>query len=362
MGLIRTILAISVVFAHSGAPFDISRFEGIIFVGGRSAVQLFFIVSGYLITEILISPRGYTSLRAFYANRALRVYPIYFVVCAFVLLTSPRSSPMFIVYDQLAWPHSALILAANVGIFGMDWLLKPGILSSQSIYSTTAFWVPQAWTLGLELVFYVIAPFVVRSVPRILFLLLLSLALRVKLLSEGLGWGDGYWEYRFFPTELALFMAGALARHWALPWWRSRARIERAQNVGTAVLVVVCCTYFLVPVPQAVKVVPLYLSFIALMPLAFVYQARSRLDRWIGDLSYPIYIGHMFALYKWGALFPHVGVSRVWTIYAGIHISVILFAVLLKVLVGDPIERVRARIRERRHRNFEADEPQLGAA
>jgi peptidoglycan/LPS O-acetylase OafA/YrhL len=45
MGMLRTIFAISVVFVHS---------YGHVFVGGRNAVQLFYIISGFLISYVLV--------------------------------------------------------------------------------------------------------------------------------------------------------------------------------------------------------------------------------------------------------------------------------------------------------------------
>ncbi|MCH6025160.1 hypothetical protein MMA33_24360, partial [Salmonella enterica] len=58
--------------------------------------------------------------------------------------------------------------------------------------------VPQAWTLGVEMSFYLIAPFVLHSPRRLLVLLAASLALRAVLIASGIGLSDP-WTYRFFP-------------------------------------------------------------------------------------------------------------------------------------------------------------------
>ena len=50
--------------------------------------------------------------------------------------------------------------------------------------------MPQAWTLGVEITFYLVAPFVLRSPRRLLALLAASLALRAVLIATGIGLSD----------------------------------------------------------------------------------------------------------------------------------------------------------------------------
>jgi peptidoglycan/LPS O-acetylase OafA/YrhL len=74
----------------------------------------------------------------------------------------------------------------------------------------TAF-VPQAWTVGVELMFYAVAPFIVRRRPWVVAsLMAASLLLRVYIMRRWQLFHDP-WTYRFFPTELLLFLAGALS-------------------------------------------------------------------------------------------------------------------------------------------------------
>ena len=77
MGYLRTLLAVTVVFAHS--PY------GSVFVGGRYAVQIFYIISGFLIAHVLRTNAAYADPAKFYINRALRIYPVYYVVVALTI-------------------------------------------------------------------------------------------------------------------------------------------------------------------------------------------------------------------------------------------------------------------------------------
>ena len=78
MGTIRTLLALTVVLSHSGVPYiDVAPYGGIMFVGGRDAVELFYMISGYLITHILLSNQNYVANTGrFYLNPLSAFIPI----------------------------------------------------------------------------------------------------------------------------------------------------------------------------------------------------------------------------------------------------------------------------------------------
>ena len=86
MGSVRTLLAVAVVFAHS---------YGFIFVGGRLAVQLFYVISGFLISYILVEARTYCTVSNFYINRFLRLFPIYWCVALTTVIAVSLASLIF---------------------------------------------------------------------------------------------------------------------------------------------------------------------------------------------------------------------------------------------------------------------------
>jgi len=363
MGTIRTLLALTVVLSHSGVPYiDVAPYGGIMFVGGRYAVQLFYMISGYLITHILLSNPNYaTDTGRFYLNRALRIYPNYLVVASLTLISvgllgnGAYLQTIFSIYDKIPTDAAVWLVTSNIILFGQDWLIffivKAGHLVywnylSGGVPMYTGLWVPQSWTLGVELTFYLIAPFVVRHVWRIALLFVLSIAVRLWLYSKGLGGShDAFFSYRFFPSELAIFMAGALSRHWLLPLWVAvKQRSETAPIGGTLILFILCATFFLWPGGELIKGLSLFGVFVALMPLAFLFQQRSRIDDTIGALSYPIYICHFLAF---NLLFSYTAASTLSKDQQSLAmvIAAILFAILLHVIVDRGIDRIRDRIR-----------------
>jgi peptidoglycan/LPS O-acetylase OafA/YrhL len=111
--------------------------------GGWAGVDLFFVLSGFLITRILRNTRdspGY--LRTFYARRFLRIFPIYYLTLVAAWFLLPEAP------GRLWW--YALYLGSFVGLAPQ--YLVDGLL--------------HAWSLSIEELFYLMWPFVVGALSR----------------------------------------------------------------------------------------------------------------------------------------------------------------------------------------------------
>ena len=120
---------------------------------GWSGVDLFFVLSGFLITGILLdsrpSPRYF---RAFYVRRALRIFPLYFAYL-FVILVVARAG-----WVMLA--HSDLWLGTN------PWWYVTYLLNWKSDHGFNDPVLGHLWSLAIEEQFYLVWPAVVWLVPR----------------------------------------------------------------------------------------------------------------------------------------------------------------------------------------------------
>lgn len=73
-------------------------------------------------------------------------------------------------------------------------------------------------------------------------------------------------------------------------------RMDSLPKIGTAVLWGFTAICFLVPAQQSI-LRPVYLfSAVLLILLTFFFQNKMEFDRWIGELSYPIYLGHILVI------------------------------------------------------------------
>lgn len=118
--------------------------------GGLVGVTLFFVLSGYLITSLLITEHGATGrvdLRAFVVRRARRLLPALVTVMVLVgLIVSVSGAPGFVVAD------SALTLA-----YVANWARAMG--------DPMGMW-NHAWSLSIEEQFYLVAPFAFALLAR----------------------------------------------------------------------------------------------------------------------------------------------------------------------------------------------------
>ena len=286
MGFLRTLLALSVVLDHLGGG------NADHLVGGRLAVQLFYVISGFLISYVLTATDHYQgAVGKFYANRFLRLFPIYLAVAAMTLLAHALSGGAFFrFYDALPFSAELFLVLSNIFIMGQDWLMFFGIEHSALAFTGSfarsevplyqGLLVPQAWTLGVEMSFYLVAPFILGSPRRLLALLAASLALRGMLIATGIGLSDP-WTYRFFPTELALFLIGSLSHQVLLPRYKAWVqKFKRLPELGVGILFAYCLAHFSIGINPTVRDGLAVLLFAAVMLMIEAgYWAATRSDR-----------------------------------------------------------------------------------
>ncbi len=360
MGLLRFILALAVVITHS------QPFFGLVSVGGLMAVQSFFIISGFYMAMILNEKyTGPGSYGLFVTNRFLRLYPAYWAVLGLTVVMvcvqyavfgdGFRVASYLNHFNLIEIKSRLYITFANIFMFGQDTVmfmkLNPdGALAFASDFRKAGpafppvfsfLFIPQAWSLGIELTFYMIAPFLVRrGYGKILLLIAASLFLRFYI--YGLGLDHDPWTYRFFPAELAFFLFGVLS-------YRLYRRYKAA-NIGKEAMlaifsfvVVFTLLYQFIPkaavMGQSLNQWAYYGALVVFMPAIFIYTKESRLDNYLGELSYPIYISHLFVLNA--TTYKLLKGESGFLLYILSMALVILFSALLVHMVIRPIEKYR---------------------
>ena len=131
MGILRTLLALSVVLDHLGGGATNQL------VGGRLAVQLFYVISGFLISYVLTGTDRYQGATGhFYANRLLRLFPVYLAVAALTLAAHAAGDGSFFrLYDDLPLSARLFLILSNLFIVGQDWLMFFGIEHSSLLFT-----------------------------------------------------------------------------------------------------------------------------------------------------------------------------------------------------------------------------------
>jgi peptidoglycan/LPS O-acetylase OafA/YrhL len=139
---LRAIAVVAVIFAHAG-------FAG--FSGGFVGVDVFFVISGYLITFIILGEleNGSFTLRNFYERRARRILPALYVV----MLTSTVLGFFSLMPDEFKNLGQSLVATS---IFANNMLL--GLTSGYWDLASDFKPLLHTWSLGVEEQYYVIVP------------------------------------------------------------------------------------------------------------------------------------------------------------------------------------------------------------
>jgi peptidoglycan/LPS O-acetylase OafA/YrhL len=151
-------------YTGHGVPRWIARLicDGI--QAGVFGVDLFFVLSAYLITELLVREKksaGSIHVWAFYARRALRIWPLYFGFIAF----SVFGAGYFLPGNTLAWPYLPCFLA-----FVGNWAC--------ALWGWNHSVATPLWSVSVEEQFYLTWPFLLRTLgSRALRLVLFALIL-----------------------------------------------------------------------------------------------------------------------------------------------------------------------------------------
>lgn len=203
---IRGIAILLVLFVHLTVilPDTLTGHVMLTIAGvGWAGVELFFVLSGFLITGILLDSRGSENyFQSFYIRRILRIMPLYFAVTAISFLVlphinHPKAARFATVGHDEIWYW---LMMSNIAIAKAGGALRHGIMDV-------------TWSIAIEEHFYLIWPFVVAAVrpvtlPRLCVgIFLTGLLLRFALLFSGV---DHNILYVLTPTHLDGLSLGAL--------------------------------------------------------------------------------------------------------------------------------------------------------
>ncbi|QJD81340.1 acyltransferase [Spirosoma rhododendri] len=260
---------------------------------GTIGVMVFFVVSGFLITRILLGNRdriraGKTTLghtyRNFFVRRVLRIFPLYYLVITFVYVFLPQASDI--------WAHPAYYY-----FYGYNILLH-----------RTGNWadlLSPFWTLGVEEQLYLVWPWVVLLTPPRLFRAVIITMIGIGVLFRGYGYWNGDFDGVLTPASFDAFGLGAL---WA--WITTErpdtiARFRQTLSITTIVALILLIGLLTLLPGDHLAVVLFQRLLISVIALWFVVGAslgfggagglilNNSLLQYIGRISYGIYVFHM---------------------------------------------------------------------
>jgi peptidoglycan/LPS O-acetylase OafA/YrhL len=338
---IRALAILLVVFAHSGVPG---------FGGGFVGIDVFFVLSGFLITGLLfreIEKRGKISLGSFYARRARRLLPAAAIV---LVLTSVAALLIFSLDEQIEVGRQVF----GAAFYFVNWIFAFEQVDYFSQYDAFISPIQHFWSLSVEEQFYFIWPLMMTTAAGIAFrsgrptrrtILMALVPIAVLSLAYSIYLTPTSPEMAYFSTGTRLWeLAFGAILAMILPRSLTISRLlSTVFIVGGFAAVMIAATQF-----GETSSVPGYLALLPVLGTMAILvggtaQARTfaagvlclRPFQWIGDISYSWYLWHwpaiIFPLYIWP--------DMAWTTVLAICVASLVPAWIAHVLVENPVRR-----------------------
>ncbi|HEY0306938.1 MAG TPA: acyltransferase [Acidobacteriaceae bacterium] len=342
IAILAVLLTHSVTVMHLLPDTILGRLLNHIFVPGWAGVDLFFVLSGFLITGILLrtrqSPNYYKS---FYMRRFLRIFPLYYAVITILLLVGcvPLLKPFIHLHTLL--PVSA-IDKSSYYLYLQNWPIPNCIIPA---------WTGAYWSLAVEEQFYLVWPFLVLALrPRTLLRLCISgffvaLVLRILWMHY---FPESFAAMRMTPTRMDGLLVGAACallmteRKSALPMSWIRAALLSG---GVIILFIAVWTHGHELIATSTWMQTIGVTGFALLGgglLALSQHHPPMLQRVLtlrplrsfGKYSYGIYMYHSVLFSIIGLFYAHYHYSRNFTLGTPVGLLIIGAAIALCYLVA----------------------------
>lgn len=301
---LRALAILPVLLYHARAP-------GL--GGGYVGVDVFFVISGYLITGILLREidGGTFSIARFYQRRARRILPALFAVVAFVLAVAAW---LYLPGDFEGVPKSALatlLFAGNAWFFTQTGYFSGGSETMPLLHG---------WSLAVEEQFYIAFPLLLWGLARAgarlrLAVVALGCAASFALAVATQDKGDGFAFY-LLPARAWELGAGALLAMGAVPEIRQRMAREVLACSGLALILAAVLLYDRNTVFPGLAALPPVLGAVLLIHAAPGTLAGRALSAplfvGLGLVSYSLYLWHwpLFVFADYAGV-PFEGAGRI---------------------------------------------------
>ena len=330
-GSLRFCLATLVVLSHLGLRAGDHNI-------GMPAVVVFYMLAGYVVTHLCQKHFPPGRLLAFYAERFLRIYPLYLfllLVTALFLFTTGFGHPFLTLRNVIA---SLTVIPLNYFMF-VDFTV---------VADKNVFIIPTGWSLAAEMQAYLVLPLIIRFLPAKWIAGLLSLGVFSVAAAGYIQ--TNTWAYRLVPGILFFFLTGsAIAKTLkhkksADPFDKLFPRICWAWLLG--LLVGLCWSHHL-----GYNALEIMLGFLIGLPV-LVSTSRTSfripLDGILGRLSYGLFLIHIPVIWFHEYLSEHYAATgKAFLFNHGTGLFVMVVSVILAGVGTLTVEQITWPLRDK---------------
>lgn len=329
MGILRFLFALTVVIFHSRT----SLVNNI--TTTNIAVHSFFILSGFYMAYIYREKyiHKMSSYKLFVTNRLLRIYPVYWTVLLLIIGVA-----LLKLLFHIGSEENVLTRLFAFSDYERNWK----IIQNVFFIITPDYWIqpfknpdflvgPQVWSLQVEVPFYLLVPFILKDNPRTILLRIAIILIIVYALIIPLHIVSTQSLLYLFLTNIIFFAGGIIS-------YLMYTMKIKYQKPSVLPLVFIISFLLILPTMEIMTNI-FYVCLVLCIPSIFLYTKSNRIDKFVGSLSYPLFIAHIF----FGSLVAHIlhikGDSLIYSVI--FVITAIGGAILLTYVVDNPLNIYR---------------------
>ncbi|SEW48314.1 Peptidoglycan/LPS O-acetylase OafA/YrhL, contains acyltransferase and SGNH-hydrolase domains [Chryseobacterium wanjuense] len=285
ISFLRAISVIAVLLYHYNFSF---------FKGGFIGVDIFFVISGYLMTRIILTgfSKNNFSILDFYKKRVVRIFPALIVMITFFAVVIYFLLPIqFINYTKLYFSSS--LFFSNIYYY-----LNSGYFDSSSKFN----FLLHTWSLSVEWQFYMIYPLILIIFKRfylqekrkfnLIFLALIILSITSMLIHNI--FSNSYSFYMFYPRAWEM-MFGGLAFLFANSFDDKSSTFKKNifyVSLSVIALFIVFTNEHTVKWPSLITLIPVAFTTQILLLNIDIKLFNNKIVKYVGDISYSLYLWH----------------------------------------------------------------------
>lgn len=275
---LRSIAVLSVIIFHFNSDY---------LPGGFAGVDIFFVISGYLMTKIILSgiDGNKFSLRKFYLARAKRIIPALTIICLITMLIGWLFIKPSDFYEMGKDVVSSILFISN-----FLYLSRSGYFDDSSVNN----FLLHTWSLSVEWQFYIIYPLLLLAITKLYGIKSAKHSIAIMFICSFFASLYGTYNYAeasyfMFPTRAWAMLAGGLA--FTIPPVRAMNRA-----ISIAGLSLVTLSFFIInkdtPWPGFMAIIPVLGSFLCIYSNSSLSFYNLKPLQYIGSVSYEIYLIH----------------------------------------------------------------------
>jgi len=333
---LRFFAALAVIITHTELMKGVFGYEyywnnPFIFNLGGLGVYFFFVLSGFLITFLLLREKEKQqtiNIKAFYLRRILRIWPLYYLVVIIGFFILPHFSSIQIPYLT---PHFKEHFAGNLLLYI---LILPNL--AFALFPAVPH-IGQLWSIGIEEQFYIVWPWIISKVKNTLRALIVIVVVLIAVKLVVLLLGNFYAKLKWYEAlksfiAMSKFECMAIGGIGAYYLHEQKEAVLKFIQKSLVLNLSILCIPFLIyftpgKIQDAIHLVFSVAFLIIIMNVAsnkkIWFSMENKYISYLGKISYGIYMYHFMII-------PFIMVA-VKSLYGNMHL--VLFNIIVYALV-----------------------------